>query len=113
MVGQGRRPVISHQGNPSSCDHIRVGGVGQGLCRVFDNSLNSSTVSLNHRFGNSTHREGQRRDCHASGLNGPNSFVPPNVPMIGGLLADGGCNPEAINNTDPAQEPIWCREAGA
>lgn len=94
---------------------------------VLDNSLNTSAVYLNNHFSNSrihgiycranniliahnviTGMGTSAIAAHpALSLSGPNSFIPTNVVIIGNVLADGGCSYEAINNTDPSQEPTW------
>ncbi|MDB6039896.1 MAG: hypothetical protein JWM99_3737, partial [Verrucomicrobiales bacterium] len=94
---------------------------------IFDNSLNTSAVYLNNRFSNSRiHgiycRANNILIAHnfitgmgvsaiaahpALGLAGPNSFIPTNVVIMANVLADGGCSYEAVNNSDPSDEPTW------
>ncbi len=94
---------------------------------IFDNSLNSSAVYLNNQFSNSrihgiycranniliahnfiTGMGSSAIAAHpALALAGPNSFVPTNCIIMDNVLADGGCSYEAVNNTDPTDEPVW------
>ncbi len=106
--------------------HVIPGTKTTNTC-LFDNSLNSSAVYLNNQFSNSrihgiyaranniliahnyvTGMGASAIAAHpALSLAGPNSFIPTNAVIIGNVLADGGCSYEAINNTDPDEEPVW------
>ncbi len=108
-----------------------ISGIFAGLTTtntcLFDNSLNSSAVYLYNNFSNSrihgiycranniliahnyvTGMGSSAIAAHpALSLAGPNSFVPTNAVIMDNVLADGGVSYEAINNTDPDEEPVW------